>query len=551
MLIPPTPLRTKASKAKPGLLSRHKRLRWLVICVLFFAAVSIRMYHIDSSATEWYPERQYYSAWGARCMYYSSLDSIPDWRKDVIEAYPRMVDYADNSGMMAPLPTIEGIARLLYSLAGGEYMWLPRAFSALAWVLGGVFLYLLAKRLMSKEAALLATGFYLLLPAGITGGRSFQVEPLMVAAMICSVYAIFLHHEKPTARRVLVAASVAAVAVLTRPLCAFMIFGAFVALSLKRRGLRRAMRDPHSWLFASIAVLPTAILILYDRLFPFSSSMTYFEGSTVQPHLLLHWDYYFQWAYYFLSVIGSWGISGAVQILAGLVTLGAAVVGATILRKKDARPLVIGLSCGFVAFGIVFTYLISNHHYHQLQMVPVIALCLGPIAVRILTWVYALVADLIGPKWVSRVAVGGILFVLVIPMVGVVADDAMRSAELGRERGVEAQTIGELVEHSTDVVVISHWRGYDLTYHGWFFGHWLLWETPALQGADVVHMESFFDSLCEGWQPTYLVITDLEELDRHSVLRQFLFATYPTVAQADAYLILNLQESLGSPGDPS
>jgi hypothetical protein len=276
--------------------------------------------------------------------------------------------------------------------------------------------------------------------------------------------------------------------------------------------------------------------------------MAYFEGSTMQPHLLLHWDYYYQWAYYLFSVIGSWGDSLGLALVVGPLTLGAAVIGATMLRQNPARALVIGLWCGYVAFGLVFTYLVSNHHYHQLQVIPVIALCLGPIAVHILRWVYALVADSIGPKWVSRAAVGGLLFVLLVPMLSVVAANAMQSAELGKESEIEAQEIGELVAHSADVIVVSQWRGYDLTYHGWFFGHWLLWETPALQGAYVADIETFFDTLRQDWQPTYLVITDLTELDKHAAFKEFLFATYPTIGQTDTYLIFDLRESLGSLG---
>jgi len=472
------------------------------------------------------------------------LGSIPDWEKHVIEAYPNMVGYADNSKMMVPLPTIEGIAYLLYRLAGGEHMWLPRAFSALAWVIGGVFLYLLAKRLMTREAALLATGFYLFLPVAITGSRSFQVEPLMVAAMICSVYAIFLHQEKPTLRRALIAAAVAAVAILIRPLCAFMIFGAFVALSLKRQGLRRTMVDPHSWLFGVLAVLPMAALILYDKFFPVSSAMAYFQETTLQPQLLLRWDYYAGWANYLFGVIGSWDLSG-LQLLTGPLTLGAAVIGTIMLRKRHARALVIGLWCGYVAFCVVFTYLVSNHHYHHLQIVPVIALGLGPIAEAALRWVANSVFDMFRSRWLSRIVVGGILFVVVMSLVWPVAASMVTTAELGRECEAEAQTIGELIDHSTDVIVLPWWRGFDDAYHGWFFGRW--W---VVQGADVTHVEALLHNMCQDWQPTHFVITDLAELDRQPALKEFLFAKYPIVAQTDTYLIFDLRESLASPDDP-
>jgi hypothetical protein len=503
---------------------------------------------IDHSVGEFYEERQYFSAWGARLMYYSSLDSIPDWQRDVMEAhrdYLRVSGQGDRSEFTVPLPTIESIGCLLYWMAGGEHVWLPRVFSALAWIVGGVFLYLLAKRLMTMEAALFATGFYLFLPTAILGSRSFQDEPLMIAAMICSIYTISLHDQKPTLRRALIAAVVAGVAILIRPLCAFMILGAFMALSIKRHGLRCTITDPHSWLFGGMTVLPTAALMIFDKFILPSGGME-IQGVLLGPQALYHLAGYYGWAYYLLGVIGSWGY--VAWALAGIITFAAAVIGTIMLsnRRARARALVIGLWCGYVAFCVVSSRWMSNHHYHHLLIIPLIALCIGPIAVRILSWVYDSLVEIIRSRWVSRVVVGGILFVFVIFVLAVETTYMMRVAELGRERQVDAQTIGELVNHSTDVVVLSQGRGLDATYEGWYSGRrWLTAADGAMGGHDVVQVEATFVGMCQDWQPTYFVISYLTELDDNQpALKEFLSAKYPMVAQTDTYLIFDLRNSL-------
>jgi len=190
---------------------------------------------------------------------------------------------------------------------------------------------------------------------------------------------------------------------------------------------------------------------------------------------------------------------------------------------------------------------------HVMADIPVIALCLGPIAEAALRRVANSVFDMFRSRWLSQIVVGGILVVVVVSLVWPVAASQATNARQGKELEVEAQTIGELVDHSTDVIVLSQKRGWDVTYHGWFFGRW--WprasDDPAMQGADLAHVEALFDNMRQDWQPTYFVITDLADLVRQPALKEFLFATYPIVAQTDTYLIFDLRESLASPGDPS
>jgi dolichyl-phosphate-mannose-protein mannosyltransferase len=66
-------------------------------------------------------------------------------------------------GFIEP-PILEVLASLCYVVLGGEDLWVPRLLSALFWMLGGVFLYLIAKRLFSPNAAVFSVFFTSLLP---------------------------------------------------------------------------------------------------------------------------------------------------------------------------------------------------------------------------------------------------------------------------------------------------------------------------------------------------------------------------------------------------
>jgi len=50
----------------------------------------------------------------------------------------------------------------------------------LAWLLGGLALYALARRIASADGALVALLYYLFLDFGVIASRSFQPDPLMV-----------------------------------------------------------------------------------------------------------------------------------------------------------------------------------------------------------------------------------------------------------------------------------------------------------------------------------------------------------------------------------
>src|SRR5215217_7197244 len=121
-----------------GLASR----RTLVLGLLFLAALGLRLDGITSPPLNFEPTREYHAAVIARAYYVDGLKKEPAWKKRVADSVARREAYIEPRVM-------EYLAVQSYRLAGGEHLWIPKLMAALFWLLGGVFLYRLAKLMMS------------------------------------------------------------------------------------------------------------------------------------------------------------------------------------------------------------------------------------------------------------------------------------------------------------------------------------------------------------------------------------------------------------------
>ena len=158
----------------------------VVLGAVFVAALCLRLYRISEPLFDFSPVRQYHSALLARGFYEwlltGNLKTLPP------------------DGIIEP-PILELLASLAYALSGGEHLWIPRLLSASFWMVGGVFLYLIARKIVSSNAAVFSVAFYLLAPAAVLPSRAFMPDPLMIMLLMISVYTILRYHEHPTMGR--------------------------------------------------------------------------------------------------------------------------------------------------------------------------------------------------------------------------------------------------------------------------------------------------------------------------------------------------------------
>src|SRR5215210_1583534 len=330
----------------------------LALGIVLAAGFCLRLYRIGEPLFDFSPVRQYHSALLARGFYEwlltGSLETLPP------------------DGIIEP-PILELLASLVYAVTGGEHLWIPRLLSTVFWLVGGVFVYLIARKMVSPGAALFSVAFFVVDPAAVLPSRAFMPDPLMIMLLVISVYTVLRYHEQPTTGRLMVAVVASSMALFVKPgICLFQIYGAFFALMVYRRGLLTSLRSVHLFLFTVLSLLPVALYYVYGTVIG-----GFLQGQVqgkVVPQYLLETYFWRGW----LEQIGS---------MVGLVAFVGAVIGVLLLRQGLPRVLLAGLWGGYFLFGLVFTYHIHTHGYYSLQLIPVVALSLGPVWDRALGYI--------------------------------------------------------------------------------------------------------------------------------------------------------------------
>ena len=149
----------------------------VLMAVLLLLGLGLRLLDLTDPPLDFHPTRQYRGALIARSIYYDMLpDADPERRELASEMRSDFPEFEP--------PLLETVVALGYILLGSEQLWLARLIVSLFWVLGGWGLYLLVKRTVSAESALVSLAYYLFLPFAVYASRSFQPDPLMTVAII-------------------------------------------------------------------------------------------------------------------------------------------------------------------------------------------------------------------------------------------------------------------------------------------------------------------------------------------------------------------------------
>jgi hypothetical protein len=315
----------------------------------------------------------------------------------------------------------------------------------------------------------------------------------------------------------------AALAFLAKPVCLFALLGAFVAVSVSKRGLRASVLSWSTAVFVSVTLLPTLVVYVYGV-----ATGTFLSGEaekTVLPQLLLTDWFWRNWL-------------GNIGLVVGFSALIVALLGTLMLRQGAARALMLGLWTGYGLFCVAFNYNVATHDYYQLQLVPIVALGIAPVGSLVLSQVVAL-----SPRLPWRIAPWGILgFGLLLALA--LSASRLANPDAARQAAI-AQEIGAQVGHSTRTIILSGDYGVPLEYHGelsgsaWPIGSDLEWD--RLAGVPPPTAEDRFQARFAQSSPEYFIITDLREFDAQPDLKQFLSRNFRLLTQTPEYLIFDLR----------
>lgn len=491
--------------------------RWalaFVLALLFGLGLGIRLTDLTDLPLDFHPTRQLFSAIKARGMYYQTAPDIPDWQRDIaLRAY-------QTDATLEP-PVLDSLVAASYRVFG-ERLWIARIYSSLFWMIGGIFLFLLARELLTLDEALLALTFYLLLPYGIFASRSFQPDPLMVMLVVMGWWTAMRWSRQPAWTWAILAGIAGGLAIFVKLPAAFFIAGGFIGAVLSRHSFRDALRQSQVWVMAALTVLPGAAYVVYGVFIAGYLGGEF--GGRFFPELLMDPFFYLRW-------------EGKVALILGHLGLALALLGLFFLRTRQSQVFMIALWGGYVIFGLIFNYHIASHDYYSLPLIPIAALSLGALGGATLR---ALAEQAEGPG-LKRVFIHLILLLIPVMTFWDVRVQ-LRSVDYRPQARFWA-SVGEALDHQPSVIAVTQDYGYPLVYWGWQRAS--LWPELrsgvfGVQAGD--NLADRFERLTAG--KAYFLVTDFDELERHPGLEELLRGNYPILAEAEGFVIFDLTRRL-------
>jgi 4-amino-4-deoxy-L-arabinose transferase-like glycosyltransferase len=493
---------------------------WLLILIgLLALGLLLRLNDLTDEPLDFHSTRQLRNALVARGIYYNLLPNPDPELRDLAASFRRSV------GQYEP-PIIESIVGWTYTWTGGEHAWVARIYNSLFWVLAGIALFDLARRIASTAAGLLSLAYYLVLPFSVQASRSFQPDPLMTAAFILGIYCLYRWSEALAAdlssqgknrqawKWAILAGLLTGFAALVKIVIAFLIGGAAVAIVLFTLGWR-FWKSPQVWAIAALMVVPA--LSFYVLGHPGRSTEYFFSWTVDLIKLVTTTKFYSSW----LGFLGS--LFGLTVIFVSL--------GGMLVAPARGRILLLGLWIGYLCYGLTLPFQMYTHSYYHLQLTPVIALGLAPAAKTLFERVPAQ-----GRVW--QVAFTG----LVVAVLGYQAWVArsILVAEDFRNEPTFWSRIAKAIPSNADVIGLTQDYGYRLMFYGWRkVSLWPLNTQLSEVRGGSKDAQSKFGELTRGDQ--FFLVTAFGQLDKQPGLKQIL-NEYPVAAQGDGYILYDLRK---------
>jgi hypothetical protein len=507
---------------KPSLLSRLPSWFPLIILLLALGA-ALRMVNLNAPPLDFHSTRQLRNSLVARAIYYDHLPNADPQKRALADSFQRAV------GQYEP-PITESIVGFTFFLTGGESFAVPRVYGTIFWLLAGIALFDLARRISSPTAALISLTFYLVLPFSVQASRSFQPDPLMTSSFVVGLYFLYRWMEEVTPspsplagttlgksvkqswKWAILAALFLGFAVLVKVVIAFLVGSAAIAAVLVALGLR-FWKSVQVWSMTVLMILPGFGYYVLGH--PGRSSEYFFSWTVDLIRLILSLHFYAEW----LGFVGS---------LFGLTVLFLSLVG-TLLAPHRARWLLISLWIGYLLYGLTLPFQMFTHSYYHIQLIPVVALGLASIAETI-----AVQGSRLPRAGKAALLVLALMIIGYQSWVGrsvLVAEDFSRAPAAW-------EAIGKAIPTNAEVIGLTQDYGYDLMYWGW--RRVALWplstDLSAVKngGRDLA---ARFTDLTTG--EDYFLVTAFSQLDHQPNLKMILDG-YPVAAQGDGFVLYDL-----------
>jgi hypothetical protein len=492
------------------------RKGWVVVLVLAAmcaGGLALRFTNLTNPPLDVHGWRQLRSAILARDYYYQSLPDIDPILRQQAHAF------ASSLQVLEP-PIFERLVALTYTVIGGEKLWVARVYSILFWMVGGLVLFFIVRRLVSVSGAFISLAYFLFLPFANTHSRIFMPEPLMILLILLALAASVMWIEQRNWLWAILTGLFAGLAILIKVFAVYFVFPAICSYLLVSWGGRKVFHNRQTYLVLGLsAVIPA---IYYFVLNP-GSSGNYLQTWTLPYlHLLLQPTFYIAW----------------VHRLGGLlnpVLLITAILGITMLPNK-ARLMAGGLWMGYVLLGFSVPSLIRSHIYYNLVLVPIAAISLAALGERI----YLLITSQ-NKFWQ---AVFWVVVIIGLGDAALVARKDLTQPEYHGEPAFWQQLSTELPADGNYIGLTEDYNT-RLMYYGWRY----VSPYPYSFDQDMVILAGkSFDVSQGNWKyfldktrnQRYFIVTMLDEFESQPYLKTILYGYYPVVVQGERFVVFDL-----------
>jgi hypothetical protein len=204
-----------------------------------------------------------------------------------------------------------------------------------------------------------------------------------------------------------------------------------------------------------------------------------------------------------------------------------------------------GVWSSYILYGLFFNYHIATHDYYHLPLIPIVALSLSPPG----DWFFTRVAGATIQRWM-RIAVYVILIYGLFSSLWNVRNQ-MKAVDYRPEAAMWVE-IGEQFEENARVIALTQDYGSRLQYWGWqTVSTWPYGGDTAFANirAGVFTFDDLFNRYSS--KMSYFLVTDFDEFDRQSELKERLFDSYPIYSEGNGYLIFDLKKTIQQDADGS
>lgn len=341
-----------------------KNLEYILLSIILILAFASRLYKIGNPIADWHSWRQADTASVSRTFLERGINLF----------YPR---YHDVSSIQTGIFNPEGyrfvefpLANALHALLAKSFPSLPlekwgrlvSIFSALA---STVFIFLIAKKLMGKGAAVLAAFFFAFIPYNIYFSRVILPEPMAATFALASLWLFIKFLDKQRFVYLCLSGAAFGLSMLVKPFTFFYILP-FVYLAHKKYGLKTIYKTPRLLIrflvFANIAFVPFIIwrawINQYPAGIPFFTWAFNGDGIRFRPSF---WRWIFGERLGHL-ILGGWGLI---------------IFAFGLLGKGRGTKFSLSFLMGMLFYVVVFATANVRHDYYQIFIIPAVSLTMA------------------------------------------------------------------------------------------------------------------------------------------------------------------------------